>query len=40
MLRLDQNPRRMALNTAIAVFAFFVIAAVALSFVIKPGEWR
>ena len=40
MLRLDQNPRRMALNTAIAVFAFFVIAAVALSFVIKPDEWR
>ena len=40
MLRLDQNPRRMALNTAIAVFVFFVVAAVALSFVIKPNEWR
>ncbi len=37
---MDQNPRRMAMNTAIAVFAFFVIAAIALSFVIKPDEWR
>ena len=40
MLRLDQNPRRMAMNTAMAVFLFFVIAAIALSFVIKPDEWR
>jgi H+/Cl- antiporter ClcA len=40
MLRLDQNPRRMAMSTAITVFAFFVIAAIALSFVIKPDEWR
>jgi len=40
MLRLDQNPRRMAMSTAMAVFAFFVIAAIALSFVIKPDEWR
>ncbi len=40
MLRMDQKPRQMALNMAIAVFAFFVIAAVALSFVIKPDEWR
>lgn len=40
MLRLDQNPRRMALGTAFVVFAFFVIAAVALSFVIKPDQWR
>lgn len=40
MLRMDQNPRRMALNTAVAVFLFFVVAAVALSFVIKPDAWR
>lgn len=40
MLRLDQNPRRMALNTAIFTFVFFVVAAVVLSFVIKPEQWR
>lgn len=40
MLRMDQNPRRMAMNTAITVFMFFIVAAVALSFVIKPDEWR
>jgi len=40
MLRLDQHPRRMALNTAIFTFVFFVIAAIALSFVIKPDQWR
>ena len=40
MLRLDQNPRGMAMRTAVVVFVFFVIASVALSFVIKPEEWR
>ena len=40
MLRLDQNPRRMAMSTAIFTFVFFVIAAIALSFVIKPERWR
>jgi uncharacterized membrane protein required for colicin V production len=40
MLRVGQSARQLALNTAIAVFVFFVIAAVALSFVIKPNEWR
>jgi hypothetical protein len=40
MLRLDQHPRLMALNTAIFTFVFFVIAAVVLSFVIKPEQWR
>lgn len=37
MLRLDQNPRRMALGTAIVTFAFFLIASIVLSVVLKPG---
>jgi hypothetical protein len=37
MLRLDQNPRRMALNTAVVTFVFFLIASVVLAFVLKPG---
>jgi hypothetical protein len=40
MLRPDQNPRRMAMGTAVVVFVFFVVASVVLAFVIRPGEWR
>ena len=36
MLRVDQNPRRMALQTAIATFVFMMLAAVVLSFVLSP----
>jgi uncharacterized membrane protein len=35
MLRLDQDPRRMALGTAAVTFVFFVIASVALAFALK-----
>jgi hypothetical protein len=35
MLRPDQNPRRMALETAAVTFAFFFAAAVVLSFVLN-----
>ena len=34
MLRVDQNPRRMAFQTAAVTFAFFIVAAVVLSFVL------
>jgi hypothetical protein len=34
MLRLDQNPRRMALGTATVTFVFFVGASVVLSLVL------
>ncbi len=34
-LRVDQNPRRMALQTAAVTFAFFLAAAVVLSFVLS-----
>ena len=34
MLRLDQNPRRMALGTASVTFVFFVLASVVLAFVL------
>jgi len=37
MLRLDQDPRRMALGTAAVTFVFMVIAAVVLSIVLLPG---
>ncbi len=33
-LRPDQNPRRMALQTAVVTFVFFVVAALVLSFVL------
>ncbi len=33
-LRPDQNPRRMAMQTAIVTFLFFIIAALVLSFVL------
>ena len=36
MLRLDQNPRRMALQTAVVTFVFMLVAAVVLSFVLSP----
>ncbi len=36
MLRLDQNPKRMALQTAVATFVFMLLAAVILSFVLSP----
>ena len=38
MLRLDQNPRRMALQTAVATFIFMLAAAVVLSFVLSPDS--
>ena len=34
MLRLDQNPKRMALGTAAVTFVFFVVASIVLSFVL------
>jgi hypothetical protein len=37
MLRLDQNPKRMALQTAVATFVFMLLAAVILSFVLSPA---
>jgi hypothetical protein len=36
MLRLDQNPKRMALQTAVATFVFMLLAAIVLSFVLSP----
>jgi hypothetical protein len=34
MLRSDQKPRRMALETALATFLFFVVAAIVLAFLL------
>jgi hypothetical protein len=34
MLRPDQKPRRMALETALATFLFFVVAAIVLAFLL------
>jgi threonine/homoserine/homoserine lactone efflux protein len=34
MLRIDQNPRRMALGTAAVTFTVFVVASIVLSFVV------
>lgn len=36
MLRVDQNPRRMALTTAMVTFVFFVAATLLLSVVLRP----
>lgn len=36
MLRLDQNPRRMALGTAVMTFTFFVVASIVLAYVLRP----
>jgi hypothetical protein len=38
MLRLDQDPRRMALGTATMTFVFFLIASIVLAYVLKPGS--
>lgn len=38
MLRLDQDPRRMALGTAAATFALFVLAALVLAVVLNPDR--
>ena len=37
MLRLDQNPRRMALGTAVVAFLFFLVGAVVLAFALRPA---
>ncbi len=41
-LRPDQNPRRMALHTAVVTFLFFMTAALVLAFVLpavlRPGS--
>ena len=36
MLRLDQNPRSMALGTAVMTFVFFFVACIVLAFVLRP----
>jgi hypothetical protein len=36
MLRLDQNPRKMALGTAVMTFVFFLVGCVVLAFVLRP----
>ncbi len=36
MLRPDQNPRQMALSTALMTYAFFLVAAVVLALVLQP----
>jgi hypothetical protein len=37
MLRIDQNPRRMALETAAATFAVFLIGSVVLAILLGPA---
>jgi hypothetical protein len=37
MLRLDQNPRRMALGTAAVTFAVFFFGSIVLSIVLRPA---
>lgn len=37
MLRPDQNPKQMALGTAVVTFAFFLGASVVLSFALAPA---
>lgn len=36
MLRPDQNPKKMALSTAVMAYAFFLVAAVVLALVLQP----
>lgn len=36
MLRPDQNPKQMALGTAAMAYAFFLVAAVVLAFLLQP----
>ena len=38
MLRVDQNPRRMALGTATATFVFFLVASLVLALVLDPAR--
>lgn len=38
MLRVDQNPRRMALGTAMATFFFFFVGAIVLYFLLTPAR--
>jgi hypothetical protein len=37
MLRPDQNPKKMAMGTAIVTFVFFFVASIVLSFVLRPA---
>lgn len=37
MLRPDQNPRKMALSTAVMAYAFFIVASAALAFLLRPN---
>jgi hypothetical protein len=34
MLRLDQNPKRMAMGTAVMTFVFFLVATIVLAYVL------
>ena len=36
MLRLDQNPKKMAFETAAMTFIFFVVASIVLYFALRP----
>lgn len=36
MLRPDQQPRKMAMGTALATYAFFLVASIVLAFVLGP----
>jgi hypothetical protein len=36
MLRLDQHPRRMAMQMALVTFVFFFLATMVLAFVLRP----
>jgi H+/Cl- antiporter ClcA len=38
MLRLDQNPKKMALGTGVMTFVFFVVASIVLAYVLKPAS--
>ena len=38
MLRLDQNPRRMALGTAAVTFAFFLVGSIVLYLLLTRGQ--
>lgn len=35
-LRPDQNPKKMAMSTAVMAYAFFLVAAVVLAFLLQP----
>jgi hypothetical protein len=37
MLRLDQDPRRLAIGTAVVTFAVFLIGSLVLSIVLRPA---